>query len=141
MLASTEKLIKIFEECGLRHRVDGNFSADTDVISVRMKRPDRAYTDFAVFMADNCTEASIEAIIGKTTPKLRPVCLEILNKLTKEQKWIRYTINDENIISAQIQVVATEQTLPSLAFQLLCHAADCVAEGKRRLRESGVISI
>ncbi len=136
MLASTEKLIKIFEECGLRHRVDGNFSVDSDVISVRMKHTGRAYTDFALFIADSCTEASIEAIAGKTTPKLRPVCLEILNQLTKEQKWIRYTINDDNIISAQIQVVATEQTLPSLTFQLLCHAADCVAECKRQIAET-----
>lgn len=138
MVKSTEQLIKIFEELKIKYQVDESFAQDTDVISVRMKHG-KAFTDFAVFIAANQPDVSIQAVVGKTTPKQRPVCLEILNELHQKQKWIKYTIDDKNLICARIDVIAADKTLPSTVFQLLCSALDFVLQCKSVLSESGVL--
>ena len=137
MINTTEELIEIFKKCEIKYRLDESYDINTDVLSVRIKSDD-IHTDFAVFIPKNSTEASIQAVIGKTTPKERHVCLEILNVLNHNHKWIKYTIDDENLISAQIDVVSKAKNLAPLIFQLLLRAADFVIYTRKTLSESGV---
>lgn len=138
MVKSTEQLIKIFEELKIKHQVDESFAQDTDVISVRIKH-DKDFTDFAIFIDHNLPDASIQAVMGKTTPRQRPVCLEILNELHQKQKIIKYTIDHKNLICAQLDIVADEKILPSIIFQLLCNSLDLIMQCKDALSQSGVL--
>ena len=138
MVKSTEQLIKIFEELKIKYRVDEGFAQDTDVISVRLKHG-KDFTDFAVFIADSQPDASIQAIMGKTTPEQRPVCLEILNELHQKQKIIKYTIDHKNLICAQLDIIADEKFLPSIVFQLMCNSLDLIIQCKSLLSQSGVL--
>lgn len=140
MFSSTEALVKIFEECELKYRVDEVYACDTNVISVRMKMQHSSHTDFAIFVSDSEIEANIQAVVGKTTPRQRPVCLEILNDLNQKQKWMKYIIDEKNLITAQISVIATSKTLPSITFQLLCNAAECMEKSKQLLEKSAVLT-
>lgn len=137
MAKSTEQLIKIFEELKIKYKVDEKFAEDMDVLSVRMKQSN-SFTDFAIFSSGNQPDVSIQAVVGKTTPGQRPICLEILNELHQEHKWIKYTIDDKNLICARIDTVITDKSLPSIVFQLLCCASDFVLQCKNVLSESGV---
>lgn len=135
MQKPTEELIKLLKECEIKYRLDETFDINIDVLSVRIKSND-THTDFAVFIPKNSTEASLQAILGKTTPKGRPVCLEILNDLNHKHKWIKYIIDDKNLITAQIDVVAKDTNLAALIFQFLLRATDFVLNAKKVLSES-----
>ncbi len=137
MINTTEELIEIFKKCEIKYRLDESYDINTDVLSVRIKSDD-THTDFAVFIPKNSVEASIQAVIGKTTPKGRHVCLEILNNLNHNHKSIKYTIDDKNLISAQIDVISKDKNLAPLIFQLLLRATDFTMYAKKTLSESGV---
>lgn len=66
--------------------------------------------------------------IASVPPEKRSIMLEICNKLNCEYRWIRFYIDKDNDVSADIDAIITSSTIGSVCIELMFRMLNIIDE-------------